>query len=203
MSCPLKSSSWGLGVPRIRPWSPPRVFGLANACSTWACGTGYLARLIGETVGDGGRVVGIDLSESMIDYAGAMTGAPPIASSRSAPRKPYPSRPTTLTSRRPAWLCITCRKPFACSRCRNCGASCVRVGDCSSLRLAIRREGRSGAYLHGCTAARLRSHDTPGSEPRAPCGRGRLRRDPWRRSAAMAPLHHRREGMSAVRRGAA
>ncbi|MCA2260568.1 methyltransferase domain-containing protein, partial [Mycobacterium avium] len=65
------TNAWSLGL-RARMWD--RLVGLSgaepgNRVLDVGCGTGYFTRRIARAVHPGGSVVGIDPSQSMVDYA--------------------------------------------------------------------------------------------------------------------------------------
>lgn len=83
-----------LGTPRFYDWSAPFLFGgtrrrsyrkllMAGGVQSGdrvldiGCGPGYFARMLAQTVGPKGFVVGIDAAPEMIDYAGRKARALP------------------------------------------------------------------------------------------------------------------------------
>lgn len=51
-----------------------------------ACGTGVVARRAADRVGPGGRVIGVDVNQAMIDFARGSTDT--VGSSGSSPTRP-------------------------------------------------------------------------------------------------------------------
>ena len=92
-----------------------------------ACGTGLIAFAAAETIGPEGRVVGIDLSERMVDAARQRAEERTYRTPRSRAWMPRRWTCPMATSTLPCAPSVSCTCPIPKRRCARCIASCVQA----------------------------------------------------------------------------